>query len=236
MFTLHDPDALQSVLDVFETPMFAAERATPESRFRILCINKAHERTSGLTNADIRGQSPHDLLPADEAQLVAARYATCADTNAPLRYREVLHLQTGVFSWDTTIQPVFTGDGRQRILGTALQLPIEEPRNHADMAFDDIRFFSAQAVFQLTQVSSYLEALASGDGHGQDSVRYAEAIVGICRSIDRALSDIRVLAERECASADGGWRQGQARAAANTTTRPEVANLMQGLSEIVARM
>lgn len=269
MFTQQDPETLKAVLDVFQTPMFATERASPDEEFRVLCVNTAYETATGLKHGDLQGRRPQDVVPEEEARRVIARYESCLASGRSLRYRETVSLATGSFSWDSTIQPVFTGDARQRILGTALlqgkgataatatgsrdgagpgdagaTARAAQDSGSSSMAFDDIRYFSAQAVFQLSQVSNYLEAIARHEGQPTEATGYAQAIVGICRSIDRALSDIRGLAEQECAAAAGrralppaaNSDRAATGAAGEMSRAPEVANVLQGLSQIVARM
>lgn len=199
MFDTLDPDALREEIDIFQVPMFAAERRRVDEPFRILGINRAHERISGFRNSELRGRSPDEILPPSQAKQVIGHYTACVETGRSQRYREVLDMSEGSILWDTTIQPITMQCGRQRVLGSAVYLRhISRPQGD-QLAFEDVQYFSAQAAFQLSQVSTYLDAVENGElepNHMHDSIA---ALAGICRSIDRALTDIRSVADAQIA-------------------------------------
>ncbi|RVV98673.1 hypothetical protein EKE94_07125 [Mesobaculum littorinae] len=195
MFNTEDSDSLATVLNFFQMPMFAVERVAPGAPFRLLCINDAHARISGMDSAAVRGRMISELLGAEDARHVLDRFGRCVATGTAMRYREKLELPTGVKEWDTTIQPVFTNDARERVIGTAIVISGQDAR--PSRAWEDVRFFSAQANFQLSQVATYLDAVAQNTKGASTAPGAVAAVSGICRSIERVLSDIRVLADRE---------------------------------------
>lgn len=197
MFELDDADLLHEQLNIFQVPMFIAERRGPGEAFRLLAINEAHSRVSGLMMCHVAGRGPEDILPPDQAADVSAKYARCADSQQSLRYREVLDLADGPMLWDTTIQPIPMDSDGQRILGNAVYLKRVHSPGGTQLAFEDVQFFSAQAAFQLGQVSTYIDALDRQAGLPDDYRSRLGVVSGICRSIDSALADIRAVAERQ---------------------------------------
>ncbi|KAF0675442.1 PAS domain S-box protein [Profundibacterium mesophilum] len=201
MFDTLDPDALREEINIFQIPMFAAERRDGDTPFRILGINTAHERISGFKHQDLCGKNLEDILPPEQAKQVAKHYTTCVRSRTSQRYREVLDMSEGSIMWDTTIQPISMHDGRERVLGSAVYLRhISRPQGD-QLAFEDVQYFSAQAAFQLSQVSTYLDAVDRGKIEPNRMHDSIAALAGICRSIDRALMDIRSVADAQIAKA-----------------------------------
>jgi PAS domain S-box-containing protein len=100
--------------------------AVEADRFVIELLNPAHERSTGLRNADVAGRTPHECLPPAVADAVIVRYRSCVETGEAIRYDETLDLPGGVRHWQTVLTPLRDEAGRiYRILGSARDLTLE---------------------------------------------------------------------------------------------------------------
>ncbi|WP_172960969.1 PAS domain-containing protein [Oceaniglobus roseus] len=193
MFVNEDVEELHGLLNMFQVPMFAAERP-PGGDFRLLTVNRTYQNLTGLAHDAIHGRTVADLLPPEEVALVEQRYSACSDSGAPLSYRERLTILGRTSDWNTTLLPVVTPSGMQRIIGTAVVARMEDRPDGSRRVFDDILYFSTQSQFHLSNVSTHLDRIAEDAEHGFRAVDL-KVLSGLCRAVDRALEDIRSLAE-----------------------------------------
>lgn len=73
--------------------------------------NAAHRRRTGLSEDELRGQTPRELLGDEQGAAVAANYRRCVERGEPIEYEETLELPGGRSDWQTKLTPVTT-DGR----------------------------------------------------------------------------------------------------------------------------
>ncbi|WP_262299766.1 PAS domain-containing protein [Microvirga sesbaniae] len=100
--------------------------AVEPDRFVIEFLNPAHERRTGLRNADVSGRTPHECLPPAVADSVTEHYRSCVEAGHPIRYEEDLDLPAGVIHYQTLLTPVRDDTGRiYRILGSARDVTLE---------------------------------------------------------------------------------------------------------------
>lgn len=100
--------------------------AVEPDRFLIELLNPAHERYTGLRNADVSGRTPHECLPPAVADAVTEHYRACVEAGAAIRYDETLDLPGGLRHWQTILTPVRDEAGRiSRILGSARDVTLE---------------------------------------------------------------------------------------------------------------
>ena len=192
MFATPDPEDLSTVLNHFPVPMFAAQRSGKLDPFRILCINTAHSRATGLTMTDVRNKPVHELLTNDDAMQVAARYARCVEARRVINYHETLHLLGRETHWETTLQPIDMPDGIDRVIGTALSHELHD----ADTNIDDAEFFALQAQMQLGHVREFLNSFETRPDLPQDARERAMMVNGLTRGLDRLLFDLRLATRR----------------------------------------
>lgn len=197
MFTTLDADQLLCTLNRFAIPMFAAERRHKHAPFRMICINSAHRRATGLNGESIAGALLSEVFSPEDAAQVEEHYALCVDTNDVINYHETFLLMGRKTRWDTTLQPVKTNDGRDRIIGTALSMDV----NIDPAEVDDTEFFAAQAQMQIGQMQQFLDWL---EVHPEIPVPvrdHAFMINGLARSLERVLLDLRLATQRRRTSA-----------------------------------
>lgn len=186
MFSPTDTDTLCANLDRFGVPMFAAERTAPDRPFRLLAVNAAHTRSTGLTNERVRGARVADLLPPEEAEEVEAHYARCVQTQAVIDYTEVLHIDDRRTEWRTTLQPVRTDHAAQRLVGTAVCLS----DGRTDQPMTDTEYYAIRAQLQLGQVRWFLDTLTDRTDIPPDMREGAMRVANLSRSLDSLLIDI----------------------------------------------
>lgn len=92
-------------------------RVRENGRFEYVRINPATERLTGLTNAKVRGKTPHECLPSEAADVVTRHYRECVAAGIPTRYEQDLDLPGGRRSWASQLAPVFDdATGRIKLL------------------------------------------------------------------------------------------------------------------------
>ena len=193
MFSMSDHKELLSVLDYFEVPMFAAERATPAEPFRLIGVNAAHTGATTLTTAMVAGKTPHDILGPEDADAVASHYATCADRGKTIVYSETLNIAGRTRHWRTTLQPVAMADGFQRVIGIAMEV-----FNDQEIAgLTDTSYYAAQAQIKVGQLEAFLTQLEERDDLPLDARAQAMMVAGLTRSLDAVLADIQNVTERQ---------------------------------------
>ncbi len=196
MLDTSSAENLAALLDQFSIPMFAAERATADHDFELICINRAHADATGFDPATARGVALRNLLPPNQAEIVIGRYTECTRTQSPQRYLETLTLPGGIQQWDTTIQPVRLPSGGDRVIGTAIQIAGDSPSDGTQMTYDDIRYFSAMADMQLQNLLSMFEAARDQGLFSDDSASRVTQLCCVCRSVQRSVEDIRETVRR----------------------------------------
>ena len=187
MFDTPDLNSLRHELDAFAVPMFAAERRHRGDCFRLLCLNEAHERETGMRSADVSGRTLRDVLPEDEGAAVEDRYTQCAERRRLSRYREQLTINGKPTIWETTLQPVIMPDTRARVIGTA-------KRVHGDaltMAMEEAAVLAAQAQYHLTHLGTFLTSLADREDLPGDLRNHTSVVMGLHRCLDRTVEDLR---------------------------------------------
>src|SRR3954451_6785818 len=92
----------------------------PDGRFLFRELNPVHEQLTGLPTASLQGRTPHECLPREIADEVAANYRRCVEAGTTVRYEERLDLPGGTRDWQTCLTPVRDRSGRvTRILGAS---------------------------------------------------------------------------------------------------------------------
>ena len=192
MFSTLDTDQLLCTLNRFAIPMFAAERTDKHNQFRLICINNAHSRVTGLDGNAVSGAKLSEIFTAEDAASVEEHYALCVESNDVINYHETFQLMGRKTRWDTTLQPVKMADGRHRIIGTALSMDL-----NADPAeVDDTEYFAAQAQMQIGQMQQFLDWL---EVHPEIPARVRDHALmtnGLARSLERILLDLRLSTQR----------------------------------------
>lgn len=94
-----------------------------EGDFRYEGLNPAHQRATGLREADLKGRRPHECLPQEVADHVEANYRRCVESQQMVAYEEELNLPNGRINWLTQLISLRHCDGRiARLFGICTDL------------------------------------------------------------------------------------------------------------------
>jgi hypothetical protein len=182
---------LSQLLNQFSVPMFAVERNGPYSTFRFACLNDAMAATGDSPAAEVIGKSAFDILPMQEAEIANGRYLECALTRSVVRFRDRFTTKGRKVIWDTTLQFVALPNNAERVLGTSIEIPSEDSALPDAVTFEDIQYISTMADFQLQNLVTLFDSYGGHDLFQFEATPRIEKLSGMCRSIQRAVADIR---------------------------------------------
>lgn len=89
--------------------------------FRLAEVNARFAEMAGLPPDAMTGLALFDLMSAQEAASLQARFRQCRDSGHPLHHEEVVTLPAGKMWWRVDLHPL-DGKGASAILGTVLDL------------------------------------------------------------------------------------------------------------------
>jgi PAS domain S-box-containing protein len=163
-------------------------------------INPAHERATGLSNADLVGRSPEECLDPEVAETVTGYYQACVEAGKPIHYLETLDLPAGRKIWETTLVPVRGADGEVEVLlgscrditqATEAQRELSEVAERLLEVQEEERRRIAQELHDST--SQHLVALSFGLSALRRGRATAETLEDMGQELDEALREVRTL-------------------------------------------
>ncbi|MBD3665314.1 hypothetical protein [Sulfitobacter aestuariivivens] len=190
MHDLASETDLTRTLNQFSVPMFAIDRGGRHGDFRLTGANKALERACNRSVADMIGRSLVDLLPAAAARTALMRFAQCTRERSVIRCRDAFAIPNRDVRWDTTLQYVQLADGRDRIVGTTIELAPEADMGPV-LVFEDIQYLSSVADLQLQNLITMFETFRDFELFTFENEQRVARLGGMCRTIQRAVDDIR---------------------------------------------
>jgi PAS domain S-box-containing protein len=117
------------IIDVF------MEEETNQGAFRYFSWNRAAQRIAGVTNADLVGKTPEELLGKPQGTIIRQNYQRCLDAGGSITYEELLPFQNRDMWWLTTLNPLKNAEGNiDRIVLTAFDIT---DRKQAEQALRD---------------------------------------------------------------------------------------------------
>ncbi|MBK4728294.1 PAS domain S-box protein [Oxynema sp. CENA135] len=113
---------LRSIYEGIETAVFVVD-VLDHGEFRYVGINPTHERLTGMTDAELRGKTPQEVLPPAAARAVTDYYRMCVEARARISYEECLPLKGQDTWWITNLTPLFDRHNRvYRLIGTSFNI------------------------------------------------------------------------------------------------------------------
>ena len=95
------------------------EQSNEDYTFTYRRNNASHQEQSGLSEDELRGQTPQELLGDEQGSVVNGNYRRCVEQGETIEYEETLDLPGGESHWQTKLTPV-TDSGRvTKIVGVA---------------------------------------------------------------------------------------------------------------------
>lgn len=185
-----DTQSLRDGLERVSVPILVLDWDAKRTDFSICTANSAFETQSGHALAGLDGRALADILPDDQAVLLRYRLRKCLGTGAVLTCPEMITLPAATMVCEATYIPVQAGPDGRRVLWTWVALDRVEQRQNTKSAFEDLRFYSADAARQIAQVTTALEAIASSPPTQQRLQPAAQTLAAICRSAEQSLGRI----------------------------------------------
>jgi two-component system sensor histidine kinase/response regulator len=113
---------LRSIYEGIETAVFMVD-VLDNGEFRYVGINPTNERLTGMTDAELRGKSPQEMLPPAAARAVTNYYRMCVEARARISYEECLPFRGQDTWWITNLTPLFDRHNRvYRLIGTSFNI------------------------------------------------------------------------------------------------------------------
>jgi len=101
---------------------------TDDRRFTVRSVNRAYSELTGYATADIRGQTPRELLGDEQGGEVEARYRECVERREPIEYDERLALDDTTRYWHTRLAPVVEDDRVVQLVGATRDVTEQRQR------------------------------------------------------------------------------------------------------------
>ncbi len=81
--------------------------------------NASHQQLTGLSEDELRGQTPRELIGEVQGATVAANYRRCVEQGETIQYEETLEFPAGTTHWQTKLTPITDGEEVTQIVGVA---------------------------------------------------------------------------------------------------------------------
>jgi PAS domain S-box-containing protein len=122
--------------------------------------NASHRERTGLSEDELRGQTPRALLGDDQGAAVAANYRRCVEQQETIEYEESLDFPGGRSHWQTKLTPITENGEVSQIIGVARditeQKEQEERLDRMHRRFETIMETMSAAVFLKDTDGQYL--------------------------------------------------------------------------------
>lgn len=136
------------------------ERSGEDYTFTYQRNNASHQQRTGLSEDELRGQTPDELLGDDQGAAVAGNYRRCVEQRETIEYEERLELPAGTSHWQTKLTPVTESGEVTRIVGVARditeQKQQEERLQRIHRRFETVMETMSAAVFLKDTDGRYL--------------------------------------------------------------------------------
>lgn len=110
---------LRSIYEGVTTSIFVVD-VTEAGDFHFAGLNPAHARIVGLSDQQLRGKTPEQVLPSHLAATVRSHYQQCVQDGQGILYEEMLTFQGENLWWQTCLTPLRNQQGQiYRIIGTS---------------------------------------------------------------------------------------------------------------------
>ena len=109
----------EAVMGAIEEPVFVFDvgRADGDLTFDFRRNNAAHERQTGVTAAEYRGETPRSILGEPAGTEVTERFRDCVEGKERIEYEETVEYPAGTVDWRTTLTPVAEDGTVTRLVG-----------------------------------------------------------------------------------------------------------------------
>lgn len=113
---------LQSIFNAVEASIVVVD--VLENRdFRYASANPTHERWTGQRSSEIKGKTPEQILPPEQARVVRQHYKDCLRFGTAISYEQYLPSRGVPYWWLTTVTPLSDARGRvYRLVATSIDI------------------------------------------------------------------------------------------------------------------
>ena len=136
------------------------ERSGQDYTFTYRRTNASHQRQTGLSGAELRGQTPQELLGDKQETGIAEHYRRCVEQQETIRYAERVELPAGTSHLQTTLTPIVAAGEVTEIIGvtrdTTEQNERERQRKRTNRRFKTVMETMSAAVFLKDADGRYL--------------------------------------------------------------------------------
>jgi PAS domain S-box-containing protein len=113
---------LRSIFNSVQASIFVVD-VLENQDFRYVGANPVHERWTGLRSSDIKGKTPEQILPPDDARSVRQHYSDCVRYGTTISYEQYLPFQNIPHWWLTTLTPLRDSNSHiYRLVGTSTNI------------------------------------------------------------------------------------------------------------------
>jgi PAS domain S-box-containing protein len=136
------------------------EKTGDDYRFTFRRNNASHQQHTGISEDELRGQTPQELLGDEQGRAVAANYRRCVEQGEPIEYEETLDFPSGTGHWETKLTPVAEEGQVTQIVGVARDITArkeqEEKIQRMSRRFETVLETMSAAVFLKDTDGQYL--------------------------------------------------------------------------------
>ena len=119
---LESQQFLQSIYDEVNHSIFVVD-VLPDGSYRYKGNNPLHAKLTGISNEEIVGKTPEELVEPEIAKAVTGNYDNCIRENRSIQYEESLPFLGEQTWWETVLNPVRDESGSiYRIIGTSTNI------------------------------------------------------------------------------------------------------------------
>jgi PAS domain S-box-containing protein len=136
------------------------ERTADDYRFTFRRNNASHQRRTGISDDELRGETPQGLLGDEQGAAVAANYRRCAEQEESINYEETLELPGGTSHWETKLTPVVDNGQVTQLVGVSRDITAQKEQekklNRMSRRFETVLETMSAAVFLKDTDGQYL--------------------------------------------------------------------------------
>jgi len=85
--------------------------------FRVQRVNNAYEELTGLTNADIQGKTPREIVDDEIGAQIEAQYSRCVERQETIQYPEEIPVDGVQRHWETKLTPIIEDGEVVKLVG-----------------------------------------------------------------------------------------------------------------------